>query len=147
MGYSTPAASSYDEALNAFGLRGYWTPEESGFIPTISAGFDYGVSDADADGKTEEVIGWMVGLNWTDAFIDDNKLGVGFGTYSSYATEVKGDSDPGDSNFAIEGYYDFQVTDNITVTPAVFWIQDADGNGSVDGSDSLGGLIKTTFKF
>ena len=85
--------------------------------------------------------------NWTDAFIDGNKLGVGFGTYSSYATEVKGDSDPGDSNFAIEGYYDFQVTDNITVTPAVFWIQDADGDASVDGSDSLGGLIKTTFKF
>ncbi|MDC3056681.1 iron uptake porin, partial [bacterium] len=110
MGYSTPAASNYDEALNAFGLRGFWTPEESGFIPTISAGFDYGISDADADGKTEEVIGWMVGLNWNDAFIDGNKLGIGFGTYSSYATEVKGDSDPGDSNFAIEGYYDFQVT-------------------------------------
>ena len=147
MGYSTPAASNYDEALNAFGLRGFWTPEESGFIPTISAGFDYGISDADADGKTEEVIGWMVGLNWNDAFIDGNKLGIGFGTYSSYATEVKGDSDPGDSNFAIEGYYDFQVTDNITVTPAVFWIQDADGNASVEGSDSLGGLVKTTFKF
>ena len=147
MGYSTPAASSYDEALNAFGFRGYWTPEESGFIPTISAGFDYGVSDADADGKTEETIGWMVGLNWSDAFIDGNKLGIGFGTYSSYATEVKGDSDPDDGNFAIEGYYDFQVTDNITVTPAVFWIQDADGDASVDGSDSFGGLVKTTFKF
>ncbi|MDC3048443.1 iron uptake porin [Synechococcus sp. AH-736-A19] len=147
MGYSTPAASNYDEALNAFGLRGFWTPEESGFIPTISAGFDYGISDADADGKTEEVIGWMVGLNWNDAFIDGNKLGIGFGTYSSYATEVKGDSDLGDSNFAIEGYYDFQVTDNITVTPAVFWIQNADGDASVDGADSLGGLIKTTFKF
>ena len=147
MGYSTPAASSYDEALNAFGLRGYWTPEESGFIPTISAGLDYGVSDADADGKTEETIGWMVGLNWNDAFIDGNKLGIGFGTYSSYATEVKGDSDPDDGNFAIEGYYDFQVTDNITVTPAVFWVQDADGDASVKGSDSLGGLVKTTFKF
>ena len=147
MGYSTPAASNYDEALNAFGFRGYWTPEESGFIPTISAGFDYGVSDADADGKTEETIGWMVGLNWSDAFIDGNKLGIGFGTYSSYATEVKGDSDPDDGNFAIEGYYDFQVTDNITVTPAVFWIQDADGDASVDGSDSFGGLVKTTFKF
>ena len=147
MGYSTPAASNYDEALNAFGLRGYWSPEESGIIPTISAGFDYGVSDADEAGKTEEVIGWMVGLNWNDAFVDGNKLGIGLGTYSSYATEVKGDSDPDDGNFAIEGYYDFRVTDNITVTPAVFWIQNADGDASVDGADSLGGLIKTTFKF
>ena len=147
MGYSTPAASSYDEALHALGLRGYWTPEETGLDPNISAGFDYGWSDADASGSTEEVKGWMVGLNWTDAFIDGNKLGVGFGTYSSYAKEVKGEGYPNDENFAIEGYYDFQVTDNITVTPAVFWIQDADGDASVEGSDSLGGLVKTTFKF
>ena len=27
------------------------------------------------------------------------------------------------NNFAIEAYYDFQVTDNITITPAVFWIE------------------------
>ena len=147
MGYSTPAASSYDEGLHALGLRGYWTPEDNGWIPTVSAGFDYGWSDADKSGSTEEVKGWMVGLNWKDAFMDGNKLGVGFGTYSSYAKEVKGDNNPNDSNFAIEGYYDFQVTDNITVTPAVFWIQDADGDASVDGSDSLGGLVKTTFKF
>jgi hypothetical protein len=147
MGYSTPAATSYDEGLHAFGVRGYWTPEESGFIPTISAGIDVGFSDADIAGSTEEVFGWMVGLNWKDAFIDGNKLGIGFGSYSSYATEVKGDSDPDDGNFAIEGYYDFQVTDNITVTPAVFYIQNADGDSSVDGSDTFGGLVKTTFKF
>ena len=52
-----------------------------------------------------------------------------------------------DQNFAIEGYYDFKVSDNITVTPAIFWIEDADGNASVKGSDTVGGLIKTTFKF
>jgi hypothetical protein len=28
----------------------------------------------------------MVGLNWNDAFIEGNKLGLGFGSYSSYAT-------------------------------------------------------------
>ena len=147
MGYSTPAASSYDAGLHAFGVHGYWTPEESGLIPTISAGIDVGFSDADAAGSTEEVFGWMIGLIWKNAFIDGNKMGIGFGSYSSYATEVKGDSDPDDGNFAIEGYYDFQVTDNITVTPAVFYIQNADGDASIDGSDTLGGLVKTTFKF
>ena len=147
MGYSTPAASSYDESLHAFGLRGYWSPSESGFIPTISGGYDFGFSDADAGGSTEEVRGWMVGLNWKNAFIEGNKLGVAFGSYSSYATEMKGDSDPDDENFAIEAYYDYQVSDNITVTPAIFWVEDADGAASVKGSDSLGGMIKTTFKF
>ena len=88
----------------------------------------------------------MVGLNWKNAFLEGNKLGLVFGSYSSYTKEVK-DEGPDDENFAIEGYYDFQVTDNITVTPAVFWIQDADGDASVSGSDSFGGLVKTTFKF
>ena len=147
MGYSTPRAKRFDEGLHALGFRGYWTPEESGFIPTISAGFDYGWSDADFTKGTEEVKGWMVGLNWNDAFMEGNKLGIGFGSYSSYAREVKDWGWPDDENFAIEGYYDFQVTDNITVTPAIFYVQDADGHESWDGSDSIGGLVKTTFKF
>merc|ERR1711871_390619 len=110
MGYSTPGASSYDEGLHAFGVRGYWTPEESGLVPTISGGLDFGYSDADNAGSTEEIFGWMVGLNWTDAFMEGNKLGLGFGSYSSYAMEVKdAGSDTDDVPFAIEGYYDFQV--------------------------------------
>ena len=146
-GYSTPAVNKDDAALNAFGIRGYWSPEESGVIPTISAGVDFGFNDAEAAGQVEESFGWMVGLNWKDAFIDGNKLGVAFGSYSSYATEMKGDSDPEDENFAIEAFYDFKVSDNVTVTPAIFWIEDADGAASVDGSNRLGGLVKTTFKF
>ena len=75
-------------------------------------------------------------------------LGVGFGSYSSYATEVKdASSDSDDAPFAIEGWYDFKVTDNITVTPAIFYITNADGKDQADGEDSLGGLVKTTFKF
>ena len=146
-GYSTPAVNKDDAALNAFGIRGYWSPEETGVIPTISAGVDFGFNDAEAAGQVEESFGWMVGLNWKDAFIDGNKLGVAFGSYSSYATEMKGNSDPKDENFAIEAFYDFKVSDNVTVTPAIFWIEDADGAASVDGSNRLGGLVKTTFKF
>ena len=78
--------------------------------------------------KLKKVSGWMVGLNWKNAFIDGNKLGLGFGSYSSYATEMKGDRPNGDDeNFAIEAYYDYQVSDNITITPAIFWVEDADG--------------------
>ena len=52
-----------------------------------------------------------------------------------------------DQNFAIEGYYDFQVTDNIKITPAVFWVDQASGQEQVKGQNKLGGLVKTTFKF
>ena len=146
-GYSTPAVNADDGALNAFGLRGYWSPEESGIIPTISAGIDFGSNHADADGSVESSFGWMVGMNWKNAFVDGNKLGMAFGSYSSYATGMKGDNSPEDENLAWEVYYDYRVSDNITVTPAIFYVDDADGAASVDGSDTFGGLVKTTFKF
>jgi hypothetical protein len=53
-----------DATLNALGLRGFWTPEESGIIPTISGGVDFGSADAKADGATSKTFGYMVGLNW-----------------------------------------------------------------------------------
>jgi hypothetical protein len=147
MGYSSTAAKAQDEALNVFGVRSYWSPEDSGIIPTVSAGLDFGFSDADAAGKVEDTFGWNVALIWDDAFIDGNKLGAAVGSYSSYATEVKGDSDPEDESFAAEIWYNMQVTDNISVKPAVFWVQDAYGNATVDGADKLGALVQTTFKF
>ena len=147
MGYSTPTAKSLGHPLHAVGLRGYWSPEDSGFIPTISAGLDLGWADGATKGNAEAVKGWMVGLNWSDAFMEGNKLGIGFGSYSSYATEVEGQGYPDDQNFAIEAYYDFRVTDNIKITPAIFWVDNAYGQDQVDGQNKFGGLVKTTFKF
>jgi hypothetical protein len=147
MGYSSTAAKAQDEALNVFGVRSYWSPEDSGIIPTVSAGLDFGFSDADAAGKVEDTFGWNVALIWDDAFIDGNKLGAAVGSYSSYATEVKGDSDPEDESFAAEIWYNMQVTDNISVKPAVFWTQDAYGSATVDGANKLGAIVQTTFKF
>ncbi|AII42386.1 porin [Synechococcus sp. KORDI-100] len=147
MGYSTPRAKDLGHPLSAVGLRGYWSPIDSGWIPSISAGIDFGFADGQFDGNAEAVKGWMVGLNWKDAFMDGNKLGVGFGSYSSYATSVKGQGWPDDENFAVEVYYDFRVTDNIQVTPAIFWVDDAYGQEQLPGQNKFGGLVKTTFKF
>jgi hypothetical protein len=147
MGYSTPLAKDLGHPMHAIGLRGYWQPEDSGFIPTISAGVDFGYAEGEYRGNAEALKGWMVGLNWNDAFIEGNKLGLGFGSYSSYATEVKGDSDPEDENFAAEIWYNFQVTDNISIKPAVFWSDDANGSATVDGANKFGALVQTTFKF
>ena len=63
---------------------------------------------------------------------------------------------PLDQNYMWEWWYKFQVTDNITVTPALYYINNYDGqlgklntsNGQYNASDSVfGGLLKTTFKF
>jgi hypothetical protein len=53
-----------------------------------------------------------------------------------------------------EWWYKFQVTDNISLTPAIYYISNYDGalgatgvNGAKTTSNLFGGLLKTTFKF
>ena len=91
-------------------------------------------------------------LMWKDAFIDGNKAGVAFGQ-RQFATKAVDRSptgvpnDPADENFIWEAYYDFKVSDNITVTPAIFGAVDS-YQGEDSGSDDwLGGVIQTVFKF
>ena len=69
--------------------------------------------------QCREAFGWMVGLNWKDAFSKATNWGW---AWLYPATPQRFVTAPNDGdNFAIEAYYDFAVTDNITITPAVFW--------------------------
>ena len=130
-------------ALDAFGIRGFWTPDESGIVPSISAGVDFGSSDGQTDGDTTETFGYMVGLSWNNVFIDGNKAGLAFGSIGSYVTDTKGTEAVDKDNSALELWYDFAVTDNISIKPAVFWTN----NYSKENDDKFGAVVITTFKF
>jgi hypothetical protein len=116
---------------NNVGLAGYWQPADSGWVPSISAGFGY------ADFQ-RSAWNWYTGLQWSDMFLEGNALGFAIGS-NGY--------DGGGANHSpgigLELWYKFQVTDNISVTPAFFWVEN-DVRGS---SDIIGGVVKTTFKF
>jgi hypothetical protein len=91
-----------------------------------------------------------VGLQWADAFIKGNTLGMAVGEPTFATSQFNGK--PNDGNFAWEWWYKFQVTDNISVTPAIYYLSAPLGaqGRAVAGSDALnnfGGLVKTTFKF
>ena len=58
-----------------------------------------------------------------------------------------------DGNYAFELWYKFQVTDNISVTPAIFYLSRPLVNATEDLSgyyddqfNNFGGLVRTTFK-
>ena len=81
----------------------------------------------------------MVGLNWNDALLKATNWVLGL-ALSSYATEKKGQSvDAITMHFAIEASTTTSVTDNITITPAVFW---TNANYASDGDDTFGGLSR-----
>jgi hypothetical protein len=165
-GAGTPlgkSTSGYDDA-NQFNLNAYYQPLDSGWIPSISVGWSlssFNLVDGATDGTRNQTQGWLVGLNWSDAFMKGNRLGFAAGQ-PQFVTGLKGQgkNDTGyadDGNYAFELYYDFQVTDNISVTPALFYLsrpfgqntgKDAKNGGlGADNFSTLGGLVTTTFKF
>ena len=136
-------------------------PEESGFIPSVSTG--WGINTVSPNDDNDDTLNsatsqsWYVGLQWEDAFIDGNVFGMAVGqpTFLT-ALDLDSDSDVSlyDGNYAWEWWYKIQVTDNISVTPALYYLSRPNGhltNGITGTGDetfsNFGGLVKTTFKF
>ena len=174
-GNGTPAAVNFSSlgVTNSFGLSAYWSPSEASWFPSISTGWGINTTDIDsdldlfADSATSQ--SWYVGLQWADVFLKGNSAGMAVGQ-STFVTGIDFDDDydgdewVGDANYAWEWWYKFQVTDNISVTPALFYLSRPQGqrtmvlNGGFgpDGEpvgdkdntfSNFGGLIKTTFNF
>jgi hypothetical protein len=134
---------TFGSSMDAYGVRGFYVPESSGVMPTISAGFDVGSASSTTDGDTTSTFGYMVGMNWDDVFVDGNKAGLAFGSIGSYVTDTQGTAAVDSDNNALELWYQYQVTDNISIKPAVFWTN----NYANDNDDTFGALVQTTFKF
>jgi hypothetical protein len=152
--------SSLSEGVtsNTIGLSAYWQPSQSGWVPSISTGWGITGLSGDAQyGPVSNLSGtriqsWYVGLQWADAFIKGNALGMAVGQ-TPFITQNPSDlgGTPNDGNYAWEWWYKFQVTDNISVTPALYYLSSPLGQLQNDSSNetftNFGGLVKTTFKF
>jgi len=157
--------TNYD--VNSYSLSGYWglinTPFigktlnsvfPASFLPSVSAGFgvnNYIATDSSSlwgvktngGSDTATSSSWYVGLMWGDAIIKGNTFGTAVGQ-PTYITSNKGFLGTDESTFAWEIWYKFQVTDNVSVTPAFFYIENPSGLGS---NNAVGGVLKTTFLF
>jgi hypothetical protein len=165
--FGTSAAYS-----NNFAATFAWQPKKSGWIPSINLGWGYNALTQPAlnpvlaginginvpvrdtvpryNQSTNRAASqsWSVGLEWSDAFIKGNALGMALGQ-PVFATSLRNGQTPQDGNFAWEWWYRFQVTDNISVTPALFYLSRPNGQFTTVGQSSsvLGGLVQTQFRF
>merc|ERR1712216_648604 len=105
---------------NAFGLSAWWTPEESGWVPSISTGWGINNTTLDDQTNVRNVYSqsWYVGLQWADAFLKGNSMGMAVGqptfvTSADFSSSYSDSKYIGDGNYAWEFWYQFQVTDNI----------------------------------
>ena len=167
-GYWQPFKTGWMPSISAgWGLnRGFYVANDT-LVPSDQLGYKVASES------------WTVGLVWADAFAKGNALGFAFGQPMN-VTNSDGDTpclswsppnacsgitrlnpaanyhDPNDENFALEAYYKFQVSDAISITPAIFWFSRPLGQYTLNygpGTDNkgtlstLGGLVQTTFRF
>ena len=156
----TPLAGDPFAGLSAFdsssvAISGWFAPSDYGdWMPSISAGWGLNTMTAKQDASiwgisavskddTATSQSWYVGIQWDDAFLEGNYLGTAVGQ-PTFVSANDSFMDTDDSTFAWELWYRFQVTDNIAVTPAFFYISNPSGLGSNSVS---GGVLKTSISF
>ncbi|WP_413297798.1 iron uptake porin [Synechococcus sp. MIT S9452] len=125
---------------------------------SMSSRYDSSVLGIDMTGAgdTATTNSWMIALNFKDVFIEGNKAGFAIGGVPTVTSSDSGWGTDSSQPIALETWYQFQVSDGISVTPGVFWVSGQTGQKtgkygqvSVDGSngDVWGGIVKTEFKF
>ena len=119
-----PTAGASDTVY--WGLNGYWTPEETGSMPSISVGYEMGNPDTGAD-----TTHYFVGLQWDE---------VGPGTFGAALGTTGHTTDAATEYLMYEAFYSYPVNDGMTVTPLVY-VQEASGD------DITGVMVKTSFSF
>jgi hypothetical protein len=149
-------------STNSVGLSAYFSPLSASWFPSISAGWGINTYVGGAGANTpyftassgyadtinlsgDASQSWYLGFQWGDFLLKGNTFGFAFGQ-PTFVTS----SGFNDGNYAWEWWYKMQVTDNISVTPAIYYLSAPLGALQKDSGqsfNSFGGLIKTTFKF
>jgi len=173
--------NGYNIDSNNFALGLAWTPKKNGtIIPSISAGWGYsaynqtgqvtptaadagfsstsataftgGISNQLGSANIAATQSWTVALQWKDAFIKGNSAGMAVGQ-PSFVTALRNGQTAQDGNYAWEWWYKFQVTDNISVSPALFYLSNPSSAGVIStptnntGANVFGALVVAQFKF
>ena len=124
------------QTSNGYAINAYWQPTQSGWAPSISGGYGWKtVSGTPSDATNSQ--SWFAGLTWDDVFVDGNSAGVAVGQAPTGQNLEKATM--------LEIFYKYQVSDNISVTPAI--IYGSDNQRLAGNSSNWGGVIQTTFKF
>ena len=120
---------------NFYGLNGYWTPSETGAIPSISVGYEVGQADGLSDTNQ-----YFVGLQWDEA--GPGTFGIAYGNTGAQ-TDDNAHLASGDPELVMyEAFYSYSINDGMTITPLIYTKE------TVAGSEDLTGvMVKTSFSF
>ena len=135
-GQLTYTADSYGASVTyanldlgtAWGLNGYYSFASD--LPSVSVGYEFGEAE-EGDVETTQ---WFVGLQWDE--LGNGTLGVAMGSSGPQLEDAEED-------IAYELFYTYNVNDSMSITPAIFILEDNDAGAD----DQTGVVVKTSFSF
>jgi hypothetical protein len=127
----------YATVSNSYGGEVFWK-----LSPKFGIGGWVGATQVQAigDGNSGDADVWNYALTLT--FPDLGKKGNLGGIVVGAEPYLGG---VGDVPLHVEGFYKYQVTDNISITPGVIWLTAP--NQNADNKDAVIGTLRTTFEF
>ena len=124
------------QTSSGYSVNAYWQPESSGIIPSISGGYGWNTVSGTESAATD-ADSWFIGLQWSDVFVKGNTAGIAYGQ-----APTGEDLDTAD---LLEIFYKYQVTDNISITPGIFYV--SNNQRLVDNDSRWGYVLQTKFTF
>ena len=119
------------DVATGWGLNGYYTFASN--LPSVSVGYEFGeLEQVNADDI--ETTQWFVGFQWDE--LGNGTLGVAMGSRGPQQEDAEED-------MAYELFYTYNVNDSMTITPAIFILEDNDPGDD----DTTGVVVKTSFSF
>ncbi|MGA9382425.1 MAG: iron uptake porin [Phormidium sp.] len=113
---------------------------------TLAGSFTYIFTDLVRVNASTNFISWLVGLHVKDVFTKGGSAGLIFGQPLSRTSTGGRAVSPEDATaYQLEGYVNFRVTNNISVTPGVFVIFNPEGFSS--NRTTYVPVVRTTFTF
>jgi hypothetical protein len=131
------------QTSSGYAISAYWQPSKSGIVPSVSAGYGWNTVSLNAQNKATpagatDAQSWYAGLQWSDVFAKGNGAGFAIGQPGN-ASSLSKDA------LMWEAFYKYRVSDNISITPAVFYV--TNNQAFTGASSNFGGVIQTKFTF
>jgi len=176
---SASNGGAYSSYSNNFGLTLAWQPKKGGtVVPSVSLGYGYsayaqqGVNTnagtafgalgapgtGNGVGNIAATQSWTVALQWKDALTKGNTAGMAVGQ-PSFVTALRNGRTPQDGNYAWEWWYKFKMSDQISLTPTLFFLSNpssagvatnttgTNARGQATGANQFGAFVAAQFKF
>lgn len=145
---NAPFGSTIPTTGNHYGLETSFRLSPS-FVLAGWAGYTTAIAERGGTGfsrgSSAEIWNWAVTLGLPDLGKKGNLLGLVFGQPPRAGGNALATNRDKDTSYHIEGFYRFQISDNIAITPGLFVVLNPEHNAA---NDTLWvGVLRTTFKF